>query len=141
MVVRMNDGVVTFFAAEDFDSAVSDYFVSGHVCSSTCATLYWVAEELIVKFAFYDFVASLADSIFDFFIQFANHVVADSASFFDFSHRIDEFWLHFLAGDLEVFGASHGLYAIVSFYWYFFGADGVGFNTVCHNAQPHFVNL
>ena len=132
MVVWMNDAVIALYAAEDFDCAVCDDFVSSHVCSGACTALDWVAQELVVQFAGNDFVTSLADSIFDLFVHFAYLIVADSAGFFDLCHGVDELRLHLLTGDVEVFTATHRLYAVVSIYWNLFFSDGVFFNTIFH---------
>ena len=132
MVVWMNDAVIALYAAEDFDCAVCDDFVSSHVCSGACTALDWVTQELVVQFAGNDFVTSLADSIFDLFVYFAYLIVADSAGFFDLCHGVDELRLHFLTGDVEVFTATHRLYAVVSVYWNLFFSDGVFFNTIFH---------
>ena len=133
MVIWMNDGVIAFCAAEDFDCTVSDNFVCCHICSCACTTLDWVTQELIMELASDDLVTSLADCIFDLNIQLANLTVADCTCFFDLCHGVDELWLHSLTSDVEVFTTTHRLYAIVSVYWNLFFADRIFFNTIFHD--------
>ena len=138
----MNDRVVTLLAAENFDGAVGDDFVGVHVRGGACASLDWVAQELVMELTGNDLIAGLADGVLNLFVHLAYHAVADCTGFFDLSHRVDELRLQLLAGDVEVFRAAQRLYAIVSVNWDFSFTDGVFFNTVFHCFQPsHFIMI
>ena len=83
MIIRMYDGIITFGAAQNFDSTVSNHFVGIHIDGGTGTTLYSITNELIVEFAFQNFTAGLPNGITDIFIQFTNFMVSDSTSNFD----------------------------------------------------------
>lgn len=81
MVVWMNDRVVTLLAAENFDSAVGDDFVGVHVRGGACASLDWVAQELVMELTGNDLIAGLADGVLNLFVHLAYHAVAIAQAF------------------------------------------------------------
>ena len=132
--------VIAFFAAQNFDCAVSDNLIGVHVQAGAGAALDGVDDELVMELAVDDFVAGGDDGVGDLGIQSAGMLVGHGRSLLDLSQADDQQLMHGMAGDGEVLMAAQGLDAIVSVNRHFQGTDGIGFDSCVHKKDPHFIH-
>ena len=137
VIVGMYDLIITLFAAENFDCAVSDNFVRIHVCGRACAALDGINDKRIHQSACDDLVASCRHSVHLFIFNGAHIAVDQCASFFDLCHIFNKKRVKHMSRDFEVFRAAESLYAVIRICGDFQITDRVMFNSqiFIHNAE------
>ena len=132
VVVGVNDGVITFFTAEDLDRAVCDDFICVHVCGRTCTALNRIGDKCIHKTACNDLIASRNDCIYFIGRKRADMTVYECTRFLDSCHIFNKKRMEACACNLKVTSTAERLDTIVRINGYFKVADRVVFDSHHH---------
>ena len=103
VIVRVNYFVISFFAAEQLDSAVRDDLVGIHICRRTRAALNSIYYKVIKQPSAEDLIASQNNGICDTSVQNSRLTVSNSRRFFDLYDRADNLRMHSSARNFEIF--------------------------------------
>ena len=101
-----------------------------HIQRGSGAALDGIYDKLVVKLTCNDLVTGLYNGVGALLVQFAYLKVGDGSGFFDLRNTVDQGFVHFQPGNVEIFIGSEGLYSIVGVFRHFLFSNRVMFNAV-----------
>ena len=125
VIIRIDDLIIAFLSAEQFNGTVGNDLVGVHVQRRAGAALDRINDKLVVPFPLDDFVARFYDSVGAVFVQLADLKVGNGGGFFDLRHADDHFRMNFQPGNAEVFFSPQRLHAIIGVNRHFAFADRI----------------
>src|ERR1700693_2073581 len=114
VIVGMNGLFATQDAARYFDGAIRDYLIGVHVRLRAAASLPNVEWEMVIELAGHHFIGCLDDQASFFGREFSEILVYERGGFLEYAKRVDQFWRHGVAADIEVNYGASGLCAVVT---------------------------
>ena len=127
VVIGMDDVVVAEFAAQNLDGAIGDDLVGVHVKADTGAGLEDVDYELMVPFAFHNFLRGANHGISPFVFNQAERLVGFRRRLFHHAKGLDQRGMGLHAGDGIIFYSAKRLDSVIDVRWNFLGANRVLF--------------
>ena len=135
----MYQGVIPFFASQQFDGDVGNHFIGIHIERGTGTALDGVQDELIQVLACQHFVTGSYNGVRLGRLQCASPTIGCRTGFFDQGQAFDHRRMGGLTGNMKIFVGTQGLHTIISVRGDVFLTDRITFQTFelllthCHN--------